>query len=123
MLYDVQQFDHRLLALWTMRDALEYPLPYTMDRSQHRRSICSIPAAVRLVEVAGQLIARWDRQFKQDSRSAPGGGPLWKGKHGFCKERWQFWQRRFVELSTEDWLEEESRSGARKAADVMSRIE
>jgi len=120
MVYDERRFDYQLLALCTMRDALEHPLPCATDRIQHQRSMCSIPAAIALVEVAGQLIAQWDCEFSGESGGAPGsGGPLWKGKHGFCKERWQLWHKRLVELSIEDWLQQELRKDARKAAEVM----
>lgn len=129
MLHDMILFKYGLFALWTMRDALENPLPDSGPapkkvKGQHERSLCSIPAAVRLVEVAGKLMYSWDDEFEHSPTKAPGGGrPLWSGKHGFCKERWQLWHERFDELSRDDGLERKDRDGAREAADVMSAIE
>jgi hypothetical protein len=125
MLHDSGKFDYSLFALWTMRNALEYPLPYSADPRQNQPSLCSIPAAVRLVEIAGRLIYRWDHEFKHGPlEGRPGmGGLLWNGKHGFCRERWALWHSRFVDLSSEQWLDEEYRDGAKRAADIMSGIE
>jgi hypothetical protein len=50
------------------------------------------------------------------------GGPLWNGKRDFCRGRWDLWCRRFVDLSSEEWLDEEYRDGAKRAADIMSGI-
>jgi hypothetical protein len=124
MLHDEKKFNYSWFALWTMRNALEYPLPYSADPRQNQPSLCSIPVAVRLVEIAGRLIFRWDHEFKHGpSEGRPGmGGPLWNGKRDFCRGRWDLWCRRFVDLSSEEWLDEEYRDGAKRAADIMSGI-
>lgn len=65
----------------------------------------------------------WDHEFEHSPLKAPGGGgPLWSGKHGFCRERWRFWHERFDELSRDDGIETKGRDGTRKAADIMSAI-
>jgi hypothetical protein len=129
MLRVVKLFNYELFALWTMRNGLEYPLADSgvapkRAKGQREQSLCSIPAAVRLVEVIGEPMYSWDHEFEHSALMAPGsGGPLWSGKHGFCRERWNIWHERFVELSFDDVLEGKYRDGARKAADVMSAIE
>jgi hypothetical protein len=63
----------------------------------------------------------WDHEFEHSALMAPGsGGLLWSGKHGFCRERWNLWHERFVELSYDDGLEGWYREGAKNAANVMS---
>jgi hypothetical protein len=129
MLHNIKLFNYELFALWTMRNALEYPLSDSGGaqkkvKGQREQSLCSIPAAVALVEVVGELMYSWDHEFEHSALMAPGsGGPLWSGKHGFCRERWNLWRRRFIELSCDDGLEGKYRDGTRKAAHVMSAIE
>ena len=81
MLRDVKLFRYDLFALWTMRDALEHPLsdsgPAQKNvKSQRELSLCSIPAAVRLVEIIGKLMYSWDHEFEHSPLEAPGGGDL-----------------------------------------------
>ena len=126
MLHDVKLFNYELFALWTMRDALEHPLADSVAQTKRHNepTMCSIPAAVRLVEVAGQLMYSWDHGFEHSALAASGsGGPLWGGKHGFCRERWDLWHQRFDALSIEDWLDGRYRTEAKKAADAMLAIE
>jgi hypothetical protein len=129
MLHNIKLFNYELFALWTMRNALEYPLADSgvasrKVKGQREQSLCSIPAAVALVEIVGELMYSWDHEFEHSALMAPGsGGPLWSGKHGFCRERWDLWRRRLVELSNYDKLEGRYREETRKAADVMSAIE
>jgi hypothetical protein len=129
MLRDIKLFPYALSALWTMRNALEYPLPDSgraprKVKGQREQSLCSIPAAVRLVEVIGELMYSWYHEFEHSPLQAPGGGgPLWSGKHGFCRERWNLWLEKFVVLSCDDGLEGMYRDESGKAAVVMSAIE
>ena len=51
------------------------------------------------------------------------GGALWKGKHGFCQERWRFWKERFLYLAGVAELESETREVAKKAAEKMDAVE
>lgn len=126
---DMKLFRYDLFALWTIRGALEQSLPdpgsaHRNVKSQRELSLCSIPAAVRLVAILGELMYSWDHEFEHSPLQAPGGGgPLWSGKHGFCRERWDLWRRRFAELSRDNGLEQGYRAEARKAANVMSAIE
>jgi hypothetical protein len=52
------------------------------------------------------------------------GGPLWRGKHGFSKERWQLWKERFGDMSrTELEIGDEVRTSASEAVLMMQKIE
>lgn len=87
-----------------------------------------IPAAAAWIEVLGVVIYEWDEEFKRGPLvGAPGrGGPLWKGKHAFCKKQWGLWRERFGEVARmEDvpGLGEQARTAAREAEQMMKEIE
>lgn len=120
MLYDEKRFDYRSEALWTLRDALEVPI-LESDQQRLARLYHAVPAAIKLIETIGQRIYQWcyEPQDKPQEDFGPG-DPLWTGQRGFYKGRWEFWRKRFLDLSDESMLGEEEREGARKAAQSMS---
>lgn len=123
MLHDEKRFDYRLEALWTLRDALEYPILGNSDKQQLARLYRAVPAATKLIETIGQRIYQWCYESQGKPQEDPGPrGPLWKGDCGFCVGRWELWQKRFLELGDESSLSEEDRQGAKKAANTMSGI-
>ncbi|OJJ80713.1 DUF3632 domain-containing protein [Aspergillus glaucus CBS 516.65] len=99
-------FDFSWFALITFRTALETPpnqLPVTDPLDAY------VPAAVAWIETLGVGIYVWDEEHEHRPLSGVSGkgGPLWKGKHGFCKER-------FGEVaSMDDELGEEAMTAAR----------
>ena len=82
MLHDMILFNYELFALRTMKDALKHTLPGSEPaqkkfKSQRERSLCSIPAAARLVEVLGKLVYFWYDDFEHSPlKASGGGGPL-----------------------------------------------
>lgn len=86
-----------------------------------------VPAAAAWISILGRQIYRWDREFEHGPKvGAPGrGGPLWGDKkHGFCKERWELWRKRFGEIAKmEGNLNEDVRTSARQAEKTMRDIE
>jgi hypothetical protein len=116
--YDEEAFKgHRTLALWTFRSALEYPQSMPEDDAEQEWEGHVLAAAV-MVEIAGEKIQNWDFEFESGPwiGDMGAGGPLWNGKHGFCKGRWELWQRRFFELSAGpavSLLSDEAREKAR----------
>jgi hypothetical protein len=123
MLYDEKRFDYRLEILWTLRDALEYPIRDDSDRQQLARLYRAVPAAVKLIETIGQKIYQWCYEPQDKPQEDPRPGvPLWKGQRGFCMGRWEFWHKRFLDLSDESTLDGEEREGASKAARAMSDV-
>ncbi|KAL5050571.1 hypothetical protein BDW71DRAFT_172743 [Aspergillus fruticulosus] len=110
-------------ALITLRSALETP---TEQMRPAEPLEAWIPAAAAWIETLGVEIYKWDEEFESGPKvGARGkGGPLWDGKHGFCKERWELWRRRFGEVSRmEGELAEEVRKIAQDAETVMKEIE
>lgn len=122
---DLEEFDYRLLALSTMRSALESPLSEPFPPPEkHNVLLAYVPAAAKLIETMGSLMRSWEFEFPPNmghpKYGQPGkGGPLWDGKKGFCKERWEFWRERFFELSDESRVNQRNRDAARKAGEVM----
>lgn len=116
-------FNYSWFALITLRTALETPpneLPETDPLDAY------VQAAAVWMETIGIEIYEWDEEYEHGPLvGAPGrGGPLWKGKHGFCEQRWQFWRERFGELaSLDDKLGEEAKTAAREAELIMRDIE
>ena len=50
-------------------------------------------------------------------------GPLWKGKHGFSRDRWKFWRGRFGETAKKEDEPEHVKRVAREAELMMKEIE
>lgn len=111
-----------LYAIWAMRDALEVE-----HKGQLATSIqdAEIPAAAAWIMVVGEEL--WEREdIWEASKTAgnpAGGGKLWKGKRGFCKERWSFWKQRFHLLGQRTSLKGETREIAAEAFERMENIE
>ena len=68
---------------------------------------------------------QWDKEFEHGpligDRGA--GGRLWKGKHGFCKRRFQLWRRRFGEFAESELLSDALRRTAKDAEMRIDEIE
>ncbi|KAL4923848.1 DUF3632 domain-containing protein [Aspergillus undulatus] len=110
-------------ALITLRSALETP---TDKRSPREPLEAWVPAAAAWIETLGVEIYSWDEEFEHGPKiGARGkGGPLWDGKHGFCKGRWKLWRERFGEIARmEGELKEEVRKVAEDAETMMREIE
>ncbi|RAL13860.1 DUF3632 domain-containing protein [Aspergillus homomorphus CBS 101889] len=114
------------LVLVTFRTALETPRTPREERDEDGDALEAwVPAAAAWIEVLGAEIYEWEEEFPAGPlRGAPGsGGPLWNGKHGFCRESWRLWRERFGEISCLEWVEVGIRSVARKAELMMREIE
>ena len=109
-------------ALVVMREALEYPDLYNIDRPQPD---ALIPTALAWLSLSGPQICTWDKEFLiSPTKGDRGrGGPLWSGQHGFCKERWKLWKRRFGELSSSIELSEDLRKLAGECVATMTEVE
>lgn len=113
--------DFEVYAIWSIRDALE------ASAEQHSITALEIhvQAAIIWIRYAGKFIYSSERIWEQHRlRGDPAvGGPLWKGKSGFCKERWALWKDRLTELSEEQKISNEVRGMVREAAETMTQIE
>lgn len=106
-----------------MRAALESPLVHVRP-DQSLDSF--VPAAAAWIEILGTQVYAWDEEFEYGPLIGDGGvgGPLWDGKHGFCRGRWGLWRGRFGELAGgEGGLSEDVRAAARRAEERMGEIE
>lgn len=108
-------------ALITLRSALETP------KEQMREPLEAwIPAAAAWIETLGVEIYNWEEEYESGPKiGARGkGGPLWDGKHGFCKGRWKLWRERFGEVARMDGeLAEGVRKTAQDGETMMKEIE
>jgi len=111
-----------LQGLWSLRSALEYP---TEDASMVSKLTYLIPAAAIWISILGSQIYASTEEYAPSAQGGqPGlGGPLWKGKHGFCPERWNLWKQRFGEISHQTGIDGGTRGEALQAAIRMSDIE
>lgn len=91
-------FNYSIFALWTMRAALETPLDQQGVGQYPPEAY--LPAAATWIEFMGEDMITWDEQLEYGGNKGDPGrnGPLCPEKHGFDRERWYFWQNRFVEL-------------------------
>lgn len=108
--YGFHEYDH--YALYAMRWALE-----ESQITAHELGM-EIPATVAWVSVAGEWMWKSQRLW-EGQWNAGRGGDLWKGKRGFCAERWEFWKDRFEWVSGREDLREDTRLAASKAAERM----
>lgn len=96
------------------------------DRKADGALDCDVAVAAEWIDQAGPLI--YAASFGQDGNgreselvTAP--GALYHGPEGLCGEHWEFWKKRFGELSTQDGVSEKSKSLALKAKLAMESIE
>ncbi|KAI5823884.1 hypothetical protein K523DRAFT_286030 [Schizophyllum commune Tattone D] len=117
------------LALWTMRDALEYE----PDHSSYKR----VPRALK-VEAAAQWAVHAGRTMYEckeimgpkgnakwpANAGAPGrGGDKWEGVDGYDAARWRLWREEFGRVAEEEGERENVRRAAKEAAEAMRRVE
>ncbi|KAL1725702.1 hypothetical protein EV714DRAFT_287720 [Schizophyllum commune] len=117
------------LALWTMRDALEY----APDHSSYKR----VPRALK-VEAAAQWAVHAGRAMYEckeimgpkgnadwpANAGAPGrGGDKWKGVDGYDAARWRLWREEFGRIAGEEGEQEDVRRAAKEAAEAMRKVE
>ncbi|CZR56227.1 uncharacterized protein PAC_06115 [Phialocephala subalpina] len=79
----------------------------------------TIPLAAQWIKLCGEQIFEIDKYIG----SYAAGGRKWKGKQGFCLERWQFWRRRFSEISEFEQASDETRRVCKETARLMEEIE
>lgn len=113
-------FVYLWFTMFTLRDALEIPIGQLLLT----HPLEAIPSAAIGISTLGVGIYEWDKDLSGYPGIAPGrGGPLWEGKHGFFKERWQLWRKRFGEVARMGEIGDEARKAAREAEQMMLEIE
>ncbi|KAJ5131441.1 uncharacterized protein N7515_007480 [Penicillium bovifimosum] len=110
-------FAYSWFALITLREALETPTEELSPESLE----ALIPAAAAWISILGKEIYEWNEEF---DGALGRGGPLWEGRHGFSKERWQLWRKRFGDMArTELAIGDELKTSASEAVSMMQKIE
>ena len=115
-----------IYCIWEMRNALETPHEDDANGTAIQKYNSFIPsAAVWIFSMGKQVYDReQDLTPKKANEGDPGsGGPLWKGRAEFSKQRWALWKKRFVELAEREGLTEEVRGIAKEAAEKMDGID
>jgi hypothetical protein len=113
--------DFSLYAIWALRVALEVK-PDHRARAYHEQGPgldFSVPAAADWISLAGAKLFASNEDFGRAGQ----GRWLWKGKGGFCKERWELWKSRFKEVSEFEQPSQNTRDIAKRAAEDMEKIE
>jgi hypothetical protein len=114
-------FDFSLFAIWILRVALEAK-PDHRARAYHWQGPhldFNVPVAAYWISLAGAKLFASNKDFGRDGQ----GERLWKGKGGFCKERWNLWKSRFKEISEFEQPSQNTRDIAKRAAEDMEKIE
>ncbi|KAJ7597682.1 hypothetical protein C8J56DRAFT_326122 [Mycena floridula] len=112
-------------GIWAMRYALEddsiAPDPTAvMKDGELKPEVLDqhVPAAAVWILYAGDRMRNLSVKGDEGSRSTRG-GPLWEGKPGYSKERWNFWKERFSSFSERQDLAVETREISKQAAEKM----
>lgn len=84
-----------------------------------------VPVAAQYIFHAGRAVYDCEDEMvvppKVENFTFP--GPLWNGRQGLSKERWEFWKARFHTIGELDNVQEKTREVAKKAASDMAEIE
>ncbi|KAI8934928.1 hypothetical protein NX059_008597 [Plenodomus lindquistii] len=118
--------DFSMYAIWAMRQALETKLEDDVEATAAQKYDAYVPAAFSWFKGAGRTLftKEIDLTPTDPNQGNPArGGPLWKGKAEFSKERWSFWKERLAAISSIDGVSEATKDVAKTAVEQMERSE
>lgn len=118
--------DLSMYAIWTMRQALEEEQQDDVEGTAAQKYNVYVPAAAAWVLGFGRTLYRKEKDLTPTDRkygNPAKGGPLWKGKAEFSKERWALWKERFAVVSKMDEVSEKTREISKDALQAMERAE
>ena len=74
---------------------------------------------------AGKQLYQSEEEWLKNPREGDpaSGGPLWTGKRGFCRERWEFWKKGFEGVAGREDVDEATRRIAKEAVEAMKVVE
>ncbi|TEB27404.1 hypothetical protein FA13DRAFT_1736527 [Coprinellus micaceus] len=82
----------------------------------------SVPRAVIWLEIAGRkLYEGATERALRDEKYGSGGN--WKGSAGFSQERWDYWKKRFSEISVQEQASDATKNLAKKGEQIMAGLE
>ena len=110
--------DYTLYAIWSLRDTVETEVTAA-------KLDALLPASAMWIEYSGRKLYESDEEWpvSPTQGNPAGGGPLWTGKSGVCKERWRLWKRMFEKAERRSDIKEETRKLAGEAVTAMKGIE
>jgi hypothetical protein len=103
------------LTTWSFRDALEEEL-----LQEEQLLECRIRAAAQWIEHSRDIIFHSLDNLPDLRDLRP--GPLYVGKGGLCRERWDFWKARFCTLADNGVFAGETAFICHRAAQQMAAI-
>ncbi|KAI4631338.1 hypothetical protein J4E83_002869 [Alternaria metachromatica] len=115
-----------IYCIWQMRNALETPHEDDANGTAIQKYNSFIPSAAVWIFAMGKQVYEREQDLtpKKATEGDPGrGGPLWKGRAEFSKQRWALWKKSFGELAGMEGLTEEARAIAKEAAQKMDWID
>lgn len=113
--------DCTVYALWVIREAQEDE-PDPCSKAYHRQGPpldYYIPIVADYISQIGFLLFQSEEDFGDMGK----GERLWKGKTGFCMERWIFWKERLRVVRAQKQCKEETRRLAGQTERLMRKIE
>ncbi len=110
--------DFSLYAIWSMRETLE-----TDSKAETLERL--LPASAMWILYAGRQLYHSQQEWPASPTEGnpAGGGPLWTGKSGFCKQRWTFWKTRFEAITRRNDINQATKGIAADAIMAMDAIE
>ena len=103
-------------AIWQLRSTLEEP-------SQRKEILnCEVSAAAQwMLQGGADLFKRLDGDLSDEETRMTKPGSLYDGRAGLCRERWDFWKKRFADVGEQ--VDSDPGQEANAAAQRMSEIE
>jgi hypothetical protein len=118
--------DLSIYAIWSLRTALEEEHEDDAEGTAAQKLNVFVPAAASWIFGMGRALYLKDVDLTPSDRKQGNparGGPLWKGKAGFGKERWALWKERLAAVGKMEEISEKTKSISRDAIEAMERAE
>ena len=116
--------DWSWLGLVSLHAALEVE-PDPRARAHKEQGLIlevTVPKAVMWLEIAGRKL--YDGVTEGALRDEKyGSGGNWKGAAGFSQERWDYWKKRFGEISVHGQASDVTKNLAKKGGQIMAGVE
>ncbi|KAJ4319903.1 hypothetical protein N0V94_003675 [Neodidymelliopsis sp. IMI 364377] len=118
--------DLSIYAIWSLRTALEEEHEDDAEGTAVQKLDAFVPAAASWIFGMSRALYLKDVDLTPSDRKQGNparGGPLWKGKAGFSKERWALWKERLTVVSKMEEISERTKNISRDAIEAMERAE
>lgn len=83
----------------------------------------NVPALAQWIIHADPLLNCEKEYESGELIGGPGrGGDLWKGMHGFCRERWNLWKDRLEWVQQQPEVAGKTKTMAKRAVEIMNTL-